>query len=67
MGCHGCDSTKLFVSDCPHRQTEYAKMTIHLALIVGLASGEHEVILIESLAEGILDCAFMQTDAGHMD
>ena len=43
-----------------------AKMVIHLTLIAGSASKEHDVMLKESLARGILDSACTKTVAGKI-
>ena len=39
-------------------------MTVHITLIAGSASEEQEVMLVESLARGILDSACTKTVAG---
>ena len=64
MRCHECNSTQHFVDNCPNRRVEEANMTVHITLIAGSASEEQEVMLVESLARGILDSACTKTVAG---
>ena len=64
MRCHECNSTQHFVENCPNRRVEEANMTVHITLIAGSASKEQEVMLVESLARGILDSACTKTVAG---
>ena len=65
MRCHECESTRHFVNDCPDRKVEEANLTVHLTLVAGSASKEQEVMLVESLARGILDSACTKTVAGQ--
>ena len=65
MRCHECKSTQHFVQQCPYKKVEDAKMTVHLTLIAGSASKDQEVLLVESLARGILDSACTKTVAGR--
>ena len=64
MRCHECDSTKHFVSDCPHRKIEDAKVTIHLTLVAGAGHAEQQTMVAETLGNGILDSACTKTVAG---
>ena len=66
MRCHECESTKHFVSDCPHRQVESANVTVHLSLVAGTASDGHENNLVDTLGKGILDTACTKSVAGEV-
>ena len=60
MQCNECESTKQFVSNCPHRQVEKvesANVTVHLTLVAGTTSEGHEENLVDTLGKGILDTA----------
>ena len=64
MRCHECDSTKHFVSDCPHRNYQNAKMLVHLTLVTGDFS--NNVMMLETLAKAILDTACTKTVTGQI-
>ena len=69
MRCHECESTKHFVSDCPHRQVEKvesANVTVHLTLVAGTTSEGHEENLVDTLGKGILDTACTKSVAGEV-
>ena len=66
MRCHECNSSQDFVDNCPHRRVEEANMTVHITLVAGSASEEQEVMLVETLARGILDSACTKTVAGKI-
>ena len=64
MRCHECESTKHFVSECPHRKVENANMTIHLTLVAGAGGSEQDRNLVDTLGRGILDSGCTKTVAG---
>ena len=64
MRCHECDSTKHFVTECPHRKVEDTKLTLHITLVAGAGETEQQVMLAETLGKGILDSACTKTVAG---
>ena len=63
MRCHECESTKHFVSDCPHRSYQNAKMLVNLTLVTG--DFTNNVMMVETLAKAILDTACTKTVAGQ--
>ena len=65
MRCHARESTKHFVSECPHREdVQSANLAVHLTLIPGSAS-EQQHVLTKTLNKGILDTACTKTVAGQ--
>ena len=66
MRCHVCESTKHFVSECPHcEDVQSENLAVHLTLITGSASEQQHVLLTKTLNKGILDTACTKTVAGQ--
>ena len=65
MRCSECDSTKYFVSSCPHRKVEETNMTVHITLVTGKTDSGTGSMLVESLDKKILDSACTKTESGE--